>query len=186
MRIVIADTEHLLPVQAHGVHRTRFRQRIELPVHCRQTYGRPRIGEPPVQFLRRDEALARTQLLQQRILLPRVPCDAMLSHIHALYCSESLNTMPVHRTTRPHRRSVNEMTDLHRDSTTTPRPRQARYADGRHTVSSMPAIEQSHQQQPNPPQSAVQRDSTRFSANRPSTRSPQAPRPPPGCHRTTR
>lgn len=64
MRIVVADTEHLLPIQSHGVHRTGFSKRIELPIHRGKPDGRPRIGEPPVQFLRRDEALAPSQLLQ--------------------------------------------------------------------------------------------------------------------------
>lgn len=84
MRIVVADTEHLLPIQSHGVHHPGFGKRIELPIHRGKPDGRPGISEPAMQFLRRNETLAPSQLLQQRILLPRMPRNTMLTHIHAL------------------------------------------------------------------------------------------------------
>lgn len=64
MRIIVADTEHLLPIQSHSVHRTGFGKRIELPIHRGKPDGRPGISEPAMQFLRRDKTLAPSQLLQ--------------------------------------------------------------------------------------------------------------------------
>lgn len=64
MRIIITNAEHLLPIETHGVHRTGFSKRIELPIHRGKPDGRPGISEPAMQFLRRDKTLAPSQLLQ--------------------------------------------------------------------------------------------------------------------------